>query len=254
MNVRSHSPTLRNLLRQLLPCIYIHFSYTHPRLFFLFSELTLQSSEYHHSHYSTTTTTMHTTAWIFATLLAFTATASPTNNTLVARAPPPVKYAVDTFQIRVVNNCPFRKTVALYQIITPNGAMQMVQRSTPVAIAPHHTQIMTAPFRDIGMRLSGHGEWGVDAQWQAQALFEFGYSAYAGMEGTAYDLSIMEGSDRNVGLAVEPKNKKCWSKKCGPGKCPVGEGWTKPEQAGAGSPADTVCYQGKTDFKVTFCP
>ena len=30
--------------------------------------------------------------------------------------------------------------------------------------------------------------------------------------------------------------------------------WTNPDQTGDGSPADTVCYKGKTDFRVEFCP
>lgn len=30
--------------------------------------------------------------------------------------------------------------------------------------------------------------------------------------------------------------------------------WTDPSQANQGSPADTGCYHGPTDFTVTYCP
>ena len=104
------------------------------------------------------------------------------------------------------------------------------------------------------MRLSGHAEWGTGGQWSPQALFEFGYSEYAGQKGTAYDLSVMEGSDGNIGIGAYPHNKKCPSKTCFPWDCPADQGWTSPGQTSIGSPADTVCYHGKTAFKVVFCP
>ena len=104
------------------------------------------------------------------------------------------------------------------------------------------------------MRLSGHAERGVAGQWNPQALFEFGYSTYGGKKGTAYDLSVMQGSDGNIGIGVYPFNKKCESKTCFPWACDPSQGWTSPGQTDLGSPADTVCYHGKSGFKVVFCP
>jgi len=135
----------------------------------------------------------------------------------------------------------------------------MVQHSTPTNISPKQKLTIAAPYKDIGMRLSGHAEWGTAGQWKTQALFEFGYSEYAGMEGTAYNISLMEGSDSDIGLGAYPipngkGSKQCPSKTCFPWDCPLSQGWTKPEQVQVGSPADTVCYHGNTDFKVVFCP
>ncbi|KAK5113005.1 hypothetical protein LTR85_011027 [Meristemomyces frigidus] len=195
---------------------------------------------------------MYTTGLALTTLLALAASATPidiTNSTLVPRA-------TDTFQLRVWNNCHFVKEVALYQI-TP--AFAMVQKSNPTNIQPGKELTINAPFYAKGMRLSGHAEWGTAGQWKAQALFEFGYSTYGSSEGTAYDLSVMQGSDSNIGIGAYPipygkGSKYCPSKTCFPWKCSWSQGWTNPDQVNDGSPADTVCYKGKTDFKIVFCP
>lgn len=193
---------------------------------------------------------MYTTGLALTTLLALTASATPIESTLVSRA------AADTFQLRVWNNCHFVKEVALYQI-TP--AFEMVQKSEPTNIQPGKELIINAPFKATGMRLSGHAEWGTAGQWKAQALFEFGYSKYGSTDGTAYDLSVMQGSDGDIGIGAYPipngrGSRFCPSKTCFPWDCPKGQGWTNPDQVNDGSPADTVCYKGKTDFKVIFCP
>lgn len=192
--------------------------------------------------------------------LAFLASAptfaAPTDSSVIAWAVQ--NAAANTFAIQLYNNCPFQKQFALYQIVP--DAYTMVQRSNPVNVpSKGHTTIL-APFKDAGMRLSGHAEWGTDKQWQTQALFEFGYSTYAGKEGTAYDLSVMEGSNKDIGVGVYPiangkgSGKYCESKTCFPWSCAPAQGWTNPGQTSLGSPADTTCYYGKTDFKVVFCP
>jgi hypothetical protein len=192
---------------------------------------------------------MYTKSWILTSLLALTATATPINNT-------PVERGSESFNIYVWNNCPFTKQVGLYQI---TSSFQMLERSKPTNIRPKKMLTITAPFKDLGMRLSGHAEWGTAGQWKTQALFEFGYSQYAGKDGTAYNLSVMEGSDKDIGIGAYPVNngkgsKQCLSKTCFPWECPLDQGWTNPNQINDGSPADTVCYYGKTDFKVVFCP
>lgn len=154
-------------------------------------------------------------------------------------------------KLHVHNKCNFVKEFGLYKI-TPD--FQMEQHGESVNIQPHQSHTFHPKFHATGMRLSGHAEWGVAGQWNPQALFEFGYSEYAGTTGTAYDLSVMSGSDGNIGIGVYPKNGACESKTCFPWDCPADQGWTNPDQTDIGSPADTVCYQGKTDFKVVFCP
>lgn len=162
----------------------------------------------------------------------------------------------NTFKIHVWNNCPFPKQVALYQI-TPK--FRMVQKSKPRNIPSKDHKVLRAPYKALGMRLSGHAEWGTATQWNHQALFEFGYSNYMGQDGTAYNLSVMEGSDKDIGIGAYPiangrGSKTCPAKTCFPGHCALGQGWTNPDQVKNGSPADTVCYKGKTDFKIVFCP
>jgi hypothetical protein len=180
-------------------------------------------------------------------LLTMTATANPitttSNNTLAARD--------TTFTLHVRNQCRWVKQVALYQI-TPS--FQMVQRSNPTNINPGQKIDIQAPFYDSGMRLSGHAERGTAWQWNAQALFEFGHSSYNGQDGTAYDLSVMQGSDGDIGIGAWPANGACEGKICFPWDCRPDQGWTNPNQVNQGSPADTVCYYGKTDFTVVFCP
>jgi len=192
---------------------------------------------------------MYTKGPALATALAFTASATPINTatTLEARD--------ETFNIHVVNQCHFTKEVAIYQLVD----WKMTQVTTPTNINAGRKQVIAAPFRGTGLRLSGHAEWGVDKQWDAQAMFEFGYSTYAGKEGTAYDLSVMSGIDSDIGIGAYPipngrSSSKCDSKTCFPWDCPLAQGWTNPDQTKNGSPADTVCYEGKTDFKVVFCP
>jgi hypothetical protein len=194
---------------------------------------------------------MYTSKLFFASLFALMATATPIDNTLVERG------SESTFNINVWNNCPFTKQFALYQI---DGSFNMIERSKPVNIASRKMQTIVAPYKDLGMRLSGHAEWGTAGQWAPQALFEFGYSEYNGVSGSAYDISIMlPGSDKDIGVGVYPipngnGSKQCPSKTCFPWDCPLDQGWTNPDQTKNGSPADTVCYHGKTDFKVVFCP
>jgi len=156
-----------------------------------------------------------------------------------------------TFNIHVLNNCPDTKQFALYQI-TPS--FDSVQMSTPVNIASGMAHTIPAPYTATGMRLSGMAQWGTAGQWDPQPLFEFGYSNYEGQDGTAYDLSVMEGSPPDVGIAVYPANAACPSKVCNPDDCPLDQGWTNPDQDADGSPADTVCYEGLTHFRVIYCP
>lgn len=47
---------------------------------------------------------------------------------------------------------------------------------------------IAVPFQETGLRLSATADQGCAAQWDPQALFEMGYSEYAGQTGTAYDL------------------------------------------------------------------
>jgi hypothetical protein len=181
---------------------------------------------------------MHTTAWFISSLFALTATASPIKRD-------------DTFNIEITNHCAATKHFGIYEI---SSTFQSLQVCDPISIASNQTQTLTAPYKGTGMRLSGHAEWGTAGQWIPQALFEFGYSAYNGLEGTAYDISMMEGSEIGVGMAVYPSKSACPSKTCSPDDCATDQGWTNPDQSSAGSPADTVCYDGKMDFQVVFCP
>lgn len=159
----------------------------------------------------------------------------------------------DSFTIFVTNYCPTEKHIGLYQI-TGFPTMALTSYSPSITIPPQHTAPILAPFHALGMHLSAHAEWPLDRQWEPQALFEFGYAELDGIEGTAYDVSVMEGSDKEMGISVEPRDKRCQSKVCVPGRCKAGDGWTSVEEAHEGSPADTVCYQGNTDFEVVFCP
>jgi hypothetical protein len=198
---------------------------------------------------------MYTTSLLFSSLFALMATAKPINTNLIERSS--ASSGSDTFNIEICNNCPSTKQFGIYQV---SSSFQMNQMCDPVTIGQNQTQTISAPYKGIGMRLSGHAEWGTGGQWAHQALFEFGYSEYNGLAGTAYDLSLMEGTDSDVGLAVYPilsgdaDSDDCPSKVCLPGNCDASQGWTNPDQVSDGSPADTVCYHGKMDFKVVFCP
>jgi len=157
----------------------------------------------------------------------------------------------DTFELIVENNCSASREFALYQI---NAAFDMTQMSEPVTIASGKSATIAAPYTAIGMRLSGRAEMGTAWQWSAQALFEFGYSAWGEVQGTAYDISLMETTD-DVGIKVVPGNSGCDTKCClSPSDCPADQGWTNADQVDIGSPADTVCYEGLTSFTVTWCP
>lgn len=193
---------------------------------------------------------MHTAGWLVDSLFALTATAIPDGHGL-RRAH---KRDTDTFNIEITNNCPSIKHFGIYQI---TGSFEMLQQCEPVSIDTNCTQTIAARYKGLGMRLSGHAEWGVGGQWTPQALFEFGYSESNGMEGTAYDLSMMKGCESDVGLAAypQPSYNDCPNKICAqPADCDPSQAWTKPGQSASGSPADTVCYHGKMDFKVVFCP
>jgi hypothetical protein len=210
---------------------------------------------------------MYTTYYLLSALLALTATASPVANYhhkhMHAHSPrstdsSPSTYTSsdDTFSIEICNQCSSTKHFGLYQI---TSAFQMLERMDPLSLPSNTTKSISAPFKDTGMRLSAHAEWGVAKQWDHQALFEFGYSEYDGLVGTAYDVSIMDGSENDVGVAVYPTVDgeacdECPSKTCSPGNCAASQGWTQPDQETNGSPADTVCYKGKAAFKVVFCP
>ena len=60
------------------------------------------------------------------------------------------------------------------------------------------------------------------------------------------------GGDPDIGMAVYPHNKKCPSKKCYPWDCPPDQGYLHENDSSDGK--DTVCYYGKTNFKVVYCP
>lgn len=150
--------------------------------------------------------------------------------------------------ISIQNNCASDLSFGVFSI-SSSFAMSAIGSSVPIAAGSSGS--ISAPFSLIGGRLSATADQGTAAQWDAQALFEFGYSSYGGMDGTAYDLSVMGG---NTGVAVYPSNPACPSKVCNPGNCAADQGWTNPDQVNQGSPADTVCYHGKTNFKVVWCP
>ncbi|SMR55787.1 unnamed protein product [Zymoseptoria tritici ST99CH_1E4] len=197
---------------------------------------------------------MQLTTILLATFAALTTalptSSLPTTQNLTARAD-------DTFEILIINRCKWTKSFALYNIEQPS--FTMVERSKPVNIPTNGQHTLRAPFHGLGYRLSGHAEWGTARQWEHQALFEFGFSSYVGVDGTAYNLSVMEGSDKDIGVRVWPIGNgkgsgQCPRKTCWPDNCPPSQGWTSPDQDKLGSPADTVCYKGKTGFRVVFCP
>jgi len=201
---------------------------------------------------------MYTASLLISSLFALTATAKPLQHHHAMKHLKRDSFSGETFNIEICNNCPSDKHFGIYEI---TSAFQMLQTCDPVTIASGDSQTITAPYKALGQRLSGHAEWGTGGQWAPQALFEFGYSAYNGLEGTAYDLSLMQGCESDVGLAVYPilsgdaNSSDCPDKICSdPGNCDPSQAWTNPDQVSDGSPADTVCYHGKMDFKVVFCP
>lgn len=196
---------------------------------------------------------MYTAGWLISSLFALTATASPINRLVERSSDSYGDNGGDTFNIEIQNNCPSTKNFGLYQVAS---GFSMQEKSKTVTIDQNSTETIAAPYKDIGLRLSGHAEWGIGGQWKVQALAEFGFSQYGDLEGTAYNLSLMEGCEEDVGVAIYPQsnNDDCPNKKCYPGNCSEDQGWTNPGQTSSGSPADTVCYHGKTNFKVVFCP
>ncbi|KAK4547479.1 hypothetical protein LTR36_001135 [Oleoguttula mirabilis] len=154
-----------------------------------------------------------------------------------------------TFGLTVVNNCTTSKTFGLYQV---SSSFAMTQMSDPVEIESEGSSTIQVAFTDLGMRLSATADLGTDAQWDAQTLFEFGYSTYLELTGTAYDLSVMDGGSE--GIAAYPATSACESKICSSAGCTLAEAWTNADEITDGSPADTVCYEGMQDFKVVWCP
>ncbi|KAK5116326.1 hypothetical protein LTR85_009298 [Meristemomyces frigidus] len=156
-----------------------------------------------------------------------------------------------TFDLTVVNQCDSTKTFGLYQI---TSSFEMIEMSDPLAIESGKSAVIPVDFAEIGMRLSATADSGLAAQWEAQTLFEFGYSAYSDLTGTAYDLSVMEGVANGDAIAAYPGASECESKVCTTLGCCLADAWSAADQTTDGSPADTVCYQGKQNFKVVWCP
>ena len=135
----------------------------------------------------------------------------------------------------------------------------MLLQSPILPLAHGAKGILRSSDKLEGPRLSSRGVRPLDMQRNPQSLFEYGYGTYAGLEGVAYDLSVMSDSQALAGVAVQPlENGKgsgaCPEKTCIPGECDPTQGWTHRTQDSAGSPADTACFKGPIDFKVTFCP
>jgi len=155
----------------------------------------------------------------------------------------------DTFQLTVKNNCGWTKYAGLYQI---SPSFDMIQMSDPVEVASGDTITIDAPYYETGMRLSSNANMGTAWQWNGQILFEFGYSSFDTVEGTAYDISMMEGSE--IGMSVVPGTDACETKMCTPDNYPEAQCWTNADQTSSGSPADTTCYEGNQSFEITWCP
>jgi len=157
----------------------------------------------------------------------------------------------DTFDLTVENQCSGSKTFGLYQV---SPAFEMIQMSDPLEIESGKSAVIPVDFAEIGMRLSATADSGTAAQWDAQTLFEFGYSAFGEVTGTAYDLSVMEGVENGDSIAAYPGTSECESKVCTTLGCALAAAWAAADDVVDGSPADTVCYQGKQNFKVVWCP
>ena len=75
----------------------------------------------------------------------------------------------------------------------------MISKSETVGLDQGGVHSFSAPYGEIGMRLSGTADQPAATQYDPQALFEFGYgSDGAGHDGTAYNLSLFVGSAGNV--------------------------------------------------------
>ncbi|KAF2861346.1 hypothetical protein K470DRAFT_215353 [Piedraia hortae CBS 480.64] len=165
----------------------------------------------------------------------------------------------DTFNLHILNNCPADRQFALYSI---GSDFSMKQMSDSVKIGTNETGTICAPYHATGMRLSPNADWSLGDQWKPQSLFEFGYSKMNNVEGTAYDISMMDGCDKAIGMAAWPivddaDDDACPSKVCTQGSCDKSQGWSNPNQVekiNGNSAADTVCYKGKKDFVVIVCP
>ena len=186
---------------------------------------------------------MYTVGLAVASVLALTASAVPHASQHQHKHRSISSRDTNNFALHVHNQCQDTQTFAVYQITSD---YQVQQQSASATINPGESNTIMAPFYETGLRLA------TDASISdTQALFEFGYSTYAGNEGTAYDISVMGG---DIGVAVYPRDRACASKYCTPTNCALSQGWTSAAQVNDGSPADTTCYEGKTDFKVVFCP
>ncbi|KAI7362224.1 hypothetical protein D0869_14890 [Hortaea werneckii] len=163
----------------------------------------------------------------------------------------------DTYTLHVHNQCSDTKYFGLFEITSD---FQMNSKCEPTEITSGGDAKISANYKDIGLRLSATADQGAAAQWAPQSLAEFGYSGWSGVEGIAYDVSMMTGCDKKIGVKIEPLDNGNGSGECDVKVCteqngfPLSQCWTNPDQTSDGSPADTVCYKGKTDFKVTFCP
>lgn len=153
--------------------------------------------------------------------------------------------ATNNFSIHVINKCAHAQPAGIFRINPDYSTTTLTPLTTIAAKTGTHT--FTAPFNGVGLRLAVKQD-----QFAAQDLFEFGHSSYAGKQGTAYDLSLFGGTA--MGMKVVPSNGACETKICTSKSCPHNQAWTNPDQKNEGSPADTVCYQGKINFTVTYCP
>jgi len=192
---------------------------------------------------------MYAFAIATATFAALAQAVPHAHNHRHAHAHAAEKRDAQNFELTIHNNCADTKTFGLYQV---TAAFDMLSMSSPIALESNHSTTIQAPFNELGMRLSATAD--QEDQWVAQTLFEFGYSTYNDLTGTAYDLSVMEGAAEGEGIAAYPATSECESKICTATGCGLAESWTNADQTANGSPADTVCYQGMQNFKVVWCP
>ncbi|WPH03452.1 Hypothetical protein R9X50_00633200 [Acrodontium crateriforme] len=150
----------------------------------------------------------------------------------------------ETFNIKVINSCAHDQPIGVFRI-NPDFSTSTLTPMTTIASGQSHN--LTVPYKEIGLRIATN-----ENQFTAQPLFEFGYSGWGDVEGTAYDLSMMSGLI--TGMKATPANPLCEAKQCDSLICKLASAWTNADQTADGSPADTVCYHGKTDFTVEYCP
>ncbi|WPH01267.1 Hypothetical protein R9X50_00410500 [Acrodontium crateriforme] len=153
------------------------------------------------------------------------------------------------FTLTVINSCSYDQSVGIYKINTDYTTTEIMSMTN---IPSGTTSNFSAPYYEVGLRLATNQD-----QFLAQDLFEFGYSQYtpAGgstIEGTAYDISMFAGTTE--GMRATPANTNCPTKTCTSSSCAKDQAWTDANDYELGSPADTTCYYGKTDFTVEFCP